>query len=691
MKTIRSQLILFATLSALSFGMNAVHAQSTVFTYQGRVLDNGTNFNGTGQFKFALLSSTNFNRQATAAANLSGQFVTSYNIISSGSGYVSAPAVIVSGGGGSGATATATLSGGVVTAINPVSAGSGYASAPTVALSAPPANISYTTYWSNDGTSSAGSQPTAAVGVGVANGLFTVGLGDTTIANMTAISASLFAQPNLQLRIWFSDGVNGYAALSPVQNLTPSPYAITANTASNLLGTLPAAQLVGNVALAQLPSAVVTNGTTGVTLTGTFTGNGAGLTNLPSSGGGFTWQIVTGTNQQAQSNTGYLANNAAQVTITLPSSPILGSVVRVSGVGAGGWRIAQNTGQLILTDSLLRTHYLMAVASSSDGTRLVGAGDGIYISTNSGAIWTPVQKGVLCSSAASSSDGSKLVAGGGMYGGSGPIYTSTNSGATWTTSSAPSTNWVSVASSTNGSKLVAAVGGGYGSPIYISTNSGATWMASSAPSTNTWSSVASSSDGSKLVAAAPRSSDYPSVGSIWISANSGAMWTVTSAPDTNWSSVASSSDGSKLVAAVNGGLIYTSANSGSTWTPTSAPSSSWSSVASSSDGSKLFAAIGPNDPGLIYTSTNSGATWTPTSAPPSGAWTSVASSSDGSKFVVVGLFSIYTPQSSAQTATTSGASGYLTGGQDAAIELQYVGNGQFRPLSFVPSVRITAY
>jgi hypothetical protein len=41
-------------------------------------------------------------------------------------------------------------------------------------------------------------------------------------------------------------------------------------------------QLVGNVALAQLPSAVVTNGTTGVTLTGTFTGNGAGLTNLNS-------------------------------------------------------------------------------------------------------------------------------------------------------------------------------------------------------------------------------------------------------------------------------------------------------------------------------------------------------------------------------------------------------------------------
>ena len=62
----------------------------------------------------------------------------------------------------------------------------------------------------------------------VTNGLFTVVLGDTTLANMTAISASLFTQPNLQLRIWFNDGVNGFAALSPVQNLTPAPYAVFA-------------------------------------------------------------------------------------------------------------------------------------------------------------------------------------------------------------------------------------------------------------------------------------------------------------------------------------------------------------------------------------------------------------------------------------------------------------------------------
>ena len=73
-----------------------------IITYQGRVSVNGTNFTGTGQFKFALVN---------AAGSV--------------------------------------------------------------------------TYWSNDGTSSGGSAPTAFVSLGVTNGLFAVGLGDTSLANMT--------------------------------------------------------------------------------------------------------------------------------------------------------------------------------------------------------------------------------------------------------------------------------------------------------------------------------------------------------------------------------------------------------------------------------------------------------------------------------------------------------------------------
>ena len=62
-------------------------AQGTTFTYQGRVTDNGTSFNGTGLFKFALVTSTNTSSQATATAHLTGTFVTSCSVNLGGHGY----------------------------------------------------------------------------------------------------------------------------------------------------------------------------------------------------------------------------------------------------------------------------------------------------------------------------------------------------------------------------------------------------------------------------------------------------------------------------------------------------------------------------------------------------------------------------------------------------------------------------
>ncbi len=272
-------------LSIVSAQLGILHAQGTAFTYQGRVTDNGTDFNGTGLFKFALVTSTNISSQAAATANMGNtspnEYVSSFNLVNGGNGYSTAPTVTITGGGGSGATATATVSGGVVTAINLISPGSGYSSTPTVSIAAPPADVIYTTYWSNDGTSGGGSQPMTNVTVAVTNGLFTLLLGNTSQPNMTAIPANLFAQQtSLQLQIWFSDGVNGFAMLNPLQNLTPVPYATFANTSSNLTGTLPVQQLNGTIPLAQLPVSVVTNTGTSITLSGTFSGNGAGLTSL---------------------------------------------------------------------------------------------------------------------------------------------------------------------------------------------------------------------------------------------------------------------------------------------------------------------------------------------------------------------------------------------------------------------------
>jgi len=249
----------------------AARAQNTVFTYQGRVTSGGSAFTGTGQFQFALVASTNLNRTATAVASLAlNGSVNTITVTDPGSGYTSTPTVTFSGGGGSGAVATAAVSGGQVTGIYPIAFGS-YLSPPTVTLSPPPPNMVQTTYWSNDGNSFAGGEPLASVNVPVTNGLFTVVLGDPTLANMTAINAALFSQPGLQLKIWFNDGTHGSAALSPLQNLTPTPYAVQAiyaNSASNLSGTILATQL---------PASVITNGASGVNLSGPVNVNNSTL------------------------------------------------------------------------------------------------------------------------------------------------------------------------------------------------------------------------------------------------------------------------------------------------------------------------------------------------------------------------------------------------------------------------------
>jgi hypothetical protein len=87
-----------------------------------------------------------------------------------------------------------------------------------------------------------------------------------------------------------------------------------------------------------------------------YTCNGApGATGAQGPAGpGVTWVDVTTTTQLAAPNTGYSADNAAQVTITLPSTADLhlDDVIQVSGIGAGGWKIAANTNQWIVTKNI---------------------------------------------------------------------------------------------------------------------------------------------------------------------------------------------------------------------------------------------------------------------------------------------------------------------------------------------------
>lgn len=131
--------------------------------------------------------------------------------------------------------------------------------------------------------------------------LFNVNVGSTSVAgpvvdNGVVVSNSLFAATLdfgssafggatnwLEVSVE-SNGATSFTTLAPRQQLTPTPYSIFAETASNLSGTLSVSQLAGTIPQQQLPDSVIIQSESGVSLTGTFYGDGGGLTNTVTSG-----------------------------------------------------------------------------------------------------------------------------------------------------------------------------------------------------------------------------------------------------------------------------------------------------------------------------------------------------------------------------------------------------------------------
>jgi hypothetical protein len=254
------------------------------------------------------------------------------------------------------------------------------------------------------------------------------------------------------------------------------------------------------------------------------------------------------------------------------------------------------------------------VASSADGTKLVAVSTGggycdggrVYTSTDGGTTWTsnnvtglPALNSPRWYSVASSSDGTRLA----VAPGQGPVATtdqgeifiSANSGAVWTQTTATN-GFSSIACSGDGARIFAA----NETSFYFSTNSGVVWGVSPAPASG-FSSIACSADGSKLFAA---------TGSlIYTSTNTGTTWTPFNAPVEKWTAIACSVEGRRLVAVSQStnsqggpGPIYTSSDSGATWVQANAPLLPWTSVASSADGSRLVAcAFNDTGTGRIYT------------------------------------------------------------------------------------------
>jgi hypothetical protein len=424
------------------------------------------------------------------------------------------------------------------------------------------------TWWSNNGSSTAGSQPTAAVSLPVSKGLYSAMLGDTSLANMTAVPATVYSNADLRLRVWFNNGTLGFQQLTPDQRLAPNGYLPD--------GAVTSAKLAPGAT----PPAVQ----------------------------------VTGATQNVVPNTNYIATGSGTTTFNLPATGTVGDVVTIGSGGSSGVTIANPFGwtareearnwlrvassadgiKLVATDTqqiftssdsgqswAARAQIrAIPVASSADGSRLVAGGLGgqLWISSDSGATWVPREQNRNWQGLAMSADGSKIVAA--PYPGN--LYISTDYGATWTPRD-QSREWLAVASSSDGTKLVALDILG----VYTSADSGVTWTYRQQISNGR--SVASSADGARLIIAS---------GSIlYVSTDFGVTWTQRE-QSRNWTAAASSADGMKLIAGATYDRLYVSIDGGATWSPRE-EARQWVDMASSADGSKLFAAV---QGGRLYTS-----------------------------------------------------------------------------------------
>jgi hypothetical protein len=86
-----------------------------------------------------------------------------------------------------------------------------------------------------------------------------------------------------------------------------------------------------------------------------------------------TWSVITA-DTTAVVNRGYFTNKATVLGITLPSTAAVGSVLRVSGMTASGWKITQNASGVIhfgKTDTTVGTSGYLQSTLARDAVELV--------------------------------------------------------------------------------------------------------------------------------------------------------------------------------------------------------------------------------------------------------------------------------------------------------------------------------
>lgn len=132
------------------------------------------------------------------------------------------------------------------------------------------------------------------------------------------------------------------------------------------------------------PSIATLTAGSGISIT-----NGAGSITIASTPSIPTFTVVSGTSQTMVAGASYLANNAALTTFTLPATAAVGTVMRIgsAGVNAGGWTIAQGSGQSVQVGNLASTS---GVTGSVDSSSAAGGDTIELVCTVANTTWVAV-------------------------------------------------------------------------------------------------------------------------------------------------------------------------------------------------------------------------------------------------------------------------------------------------------------
>ena len=184
--------------------------------------------------------------EATVTATVAGGKVTGLTVGHAGTGYLKAPAILISGGGGSGATASATIANGGIAAVHVTAGGKNYTSAPTVTVGGPTSKRVVTSLWSNDNTSVAGSEPGAAVSLQVVDKYYSALLGYTGLPHMAALPGDVLLNLDARVRVWAKTGAIFHQILpdQPLHTIAYAEQATYADKAGTVAdGAISAAQI----------------------------------------------------------------------------------------------------------------------------------------------------------------------------------------------------------------------------------------------------------------------------------------------------------------------------------------------------------------------------------------------------------------------------------------------------------------